>query len=101
MPFFWSAMHKSEFYAHLLLTRPHAFLLLSHLYFVSVKEQSKKFVYWPRELRTIGCRAVLTIEQIKRSLSVLEKQGYISIGRMPHLKPLVEITLLHAEFPHG
>ena len=92
-------MHNTYWYNHLLFTRPQAFLLLSFFHLKSIQEHSKKFSYFPTDLRTIGYKSVLTKDQIHHLLPILENLGYISIKRESHRKPIIEITLLNVEFP--
>jgi hypothetical protein len=94
------AMDESQAYLHIILTKPQAFLLLSYLHLRALVYRSNTFTYTPGELRTVGCRPVLTSQQARRMLLFLQERGYISITKITHMRPLVEVTLLRGEFPY-
>ncbi len=97
---FTETMEYSLIYIHLALRKPQAFLLLSYFSMLSLCWNSKTFTYVVEELRAPGHRPALTEPQARRALIYLEKMGYISIEKIPHRKPIIEVTLLRGEFPY-
>ena len=92
-------MYRADLYIFLLLRRPQAFLLLSYFHLQTRDVRPNTFSFCPREIRDIGCKPVLTKAQVKKQLLFLEKNGYLLVNRESHRRPIIEITLLHGEFP--
>lgn len=87
-------MFENTILLDLFYHRPHSFLLLSYLKLIAEDKKTNQFVFWPKDLRTIGSRTILTKEQVRRNLKLLHERGLIRAEKLKYPKNIFEITLI-------
>lgn len=94
-------MDENDFLLDLILYRPKAFLLLSYLKLISEKKCEKQFHFSVCDIREIGSRVLLTKDQVRRNLVLLEERKYITTYKPKYPRKSVVVTILDPGGWHG
>ncbi len=91
-------MSENTHLLDLLKSRPNAFILLSYLNFLAARESNNSFEFHIDAIRSIGERAALTKDQVRRNLQILQEREFILVIQVEVPRKFRQVTILDRGF---
>jgi hypothetical protein len=75
-------------------------LLMSYFHLVARALNKNTFSFTTDELQTIGCKPVLTPQQVRANIKRLRDWGYVLIQKHHNIPRMIVVTILREDFPY-